>query len=306
MDSFFFNITDTKYKTTKLFENKNSHITRVDISNSIVFLDIDLENNEHMQFPIKNLDRMVVISSIKDGAFSLNDHIKKEEFKSKKDDVNIFCSSRQNFTLNIKKDKRTKIFILFIADFFLKRYLSGKKTEPLDYLYNKIQGEISLELVNSQPIDALSLYIISKTLNSKEHLSMNSIRYEHNIMEFIIHRFSLLDICEDEINEEEFQIAKKAKSYLLKNYVSPPTIHDLAHHCATNESKLKIVFKQVYKMTIYNYVQKLRLEKANLLLKDKVLNIGEIAKDVGYKHQGHFSKLFFETYGVYPKDLLKN
>ena len=306
MDSFFFNITDTKYKVTKLFENKKSHITRVDISNSIVFLDIDLQDNEAMQFPIKNLDRMVVISSINNGSFSLFDNIKNEEFNSKKDDVNIFCSSRQNFTLNIKKAKKTKIFILFIADFFLKRYLSGKKREPLDFLYNKIQGEISLELINSQTIDALSLYIINKTLSSKEYSNMNSIRYEHNIMEFIIHRFSLLDICEEEINEEEFQIAKKAKDYLLKNYVSPPTIHDLAHLCATNESKLKIVFKQVYKMTIYNYIQKLRLEKANLLLKDKVLNIGEIAKDVGYKHQGHFSKLFFKTYGIYPKDLLKN
>ena len=58
-------------------------------------------------------------------------------------------------------------------------------------------------------------------------------------------------------------------------------------------------------MTIYSYIQKLKLEKANLLLKDKILNIGEIAKDVGYKHQGHFSKLFFENYGIYPKDLLK-
>ncbi|MGB0990680.1 MAG: helix-turn-helix domain-containing protein, partial [Halarcobacter sp.] len=170
----------------------------------------------------------------------------------------------------------------------------------------EIQGEVSLKLINSQPIDALSLYIINKTLNTKEYSNMNSIRYEHNIMELIIHRFSLLDICEDEINEDEFKIAKKAKEYLLKNYVNAPTIHDLAHYCATNESKLKIVFKQVYKMTIYNYIQKLRLEKANLLLKDKVLNIGEIAKDVGYKHQGHFSKLFFETYGIYPKDLLKN
>ena len=46
MDSFFFNITDTKYKITKLFEEKNNHITRVDISNGVVFFDINLEKNE--------------------------------------------------------------------------------------------------------------------------------------------------------------------------------------------------------------------------------------------------------------------
>jgi AraC-like DNA-binding protein len=36
------------------------------------------------------------------------------------------------------------------------------------------------------------------------------------------------------------------------------------------------------------------------------LNIGQISAKIGYKHQGHFSKKFFEYYGVYPKDLLKN
>jgi len=306
MDSFFFNITDTKYKTTKLFEKNKEYITRVDISNGIVFFDINLEKNEDMQFPIKNLDRMVVIPAVKYGAFEILDNIKKEKYISKKDDVNIFCSSKQDFTLTIKKSSKSKVFILFIADFFLKRYLSSNKNEPLDFLYNKIQNELSLELINTQPIDALSLYIINKIINSREHTNMNSIRYEHNVMEFIIHRFSLLDMNENTINKEDLEIAKKAKEYLLKNYVSAPTISTLSHICATNESKLKIIFKKVYKMTIYNYVQKLRLEKANLLLKDKVLNIGEIAQDVGYKHQGHFSKLFFETYGVYPKDLLKN
>ena len=306
MDSFFFNITDTKYKITKLFEEKNNHITRVDISNGVVFFDIDLEENKEINFKIKNLDRMVVISTIQNGKINLNDKIKNQNFLCKKNEINIFCSSKQDLQLTIKKNQRTKVFILFVADFFLKRYLSSNDKEPLDFLYKKIQTEVSCELINSQPIDALSLYIINKIINSKKYPNMNSIRYEHNVIEFMIHRFSLLDICENNINEEEFQIAKEAKDYLLKNYVFAPTIHELAHICATNESKLKIIFKQVYKITIYNYIQKLRLEKANLLLKDKVLNIGEIAKDVGYKHQGHFSKLFFETYGIYPKDLLKN
>ncbi|KAB7884189.1 helix-turn-helix transcriptional regulator [Poseidonibacter ostreae] len=306
MDSFFFNLTDTKYKTTKLFEKKTEYITRVDISNSIVFFDINLTNNKDMKFPVKNLDRMLVISVIQDGEFSIHDNVKNKDFSSKKDDINIYCSSKQNFILNIKESKESKIFILFIADFFLKRYLSFSKTEPIDFLYEKIQEDISLEQINSQPLDAFSLYIIDKIINSKQYPNMNSIRYEHNIIEFIIHRFTLLDMSDENINEEELQIAKRAKEHLLKNFVQAPTINILAHLCATNESKLKKIFKKVYKMTIYNYIQKLRLEKANLLLKDRVLNIGEIARDVGYKHQGHFSKLFFETYGIYPKDLLKN
>jgi AraC-like DNA-binding protein len=306
MESFFFNITDTKYKTTTLFEKNDEHITRVDISNGVVFFDINLKNSKDKQFDIKNLDRMVMITVIKEGSFSIYDKINKKEYSCLKDNINIFCSSRQDFSIKINKTKKSNIFILFIADFFLKRYLSSNKNEPLDFLYNKIQNELSLELINTQPLDALSLYIIDKIINSKQSNNMNSLRYEHNVIEFIIHRFNLINMYDESIDKEELELAKKAKNHLLKNFVNPPTIPELAHVCATNESKLKIVFKKVYKMTIYHYIQKLKLEKANLLLKDKVLNIGEIAKDVGYKHQGHFSKLFFETYAIYPKDLLKN
>ncbi len=305
MDSFFFNITDSKYKVKKLYEKNTDYIKRTDISNGLVFFDISLENNSSQSFPIKNLDRMIVIALTKDGSFSINDNITQNEFVTKEDNIDIYCSSRQNFDLVVQENKKSTMFILFIADFFLKRYLTNNTTEPIDFLYNKIQGEISLERINSQPIDALSIYLMDKIINTQSFHNMNSIRYEHNVMEFMIHRFSLIDFYDESINEDELYIAKIAKKHLLKNFIYAPTIQELAHLCATNESKLKKIFKKVYKITIYGYIQKLKLEKANVLLKEQVLNIGEIAKEIGYKHQGHFSKLFFDNYGVYPKDLLK-
>ena len=285
MESFFFNITDKSYKTTLVDGYK-----RVDISNGIVFLDIKTKASIHM----KNLDRMVILTITKNGNLTINRHTSKNN-KSK-----IYCTSRQDFII----DASGEIFILFIADFFLKRYLSGNKNEPIDYLYDKIQNELSLELIDTQPVDALSLYIIDKIIIKSSN--MNSLRCEHNVLEFLIHRLSLLDIIDPMLSKDELDIAKKAKENLLKSFANPPKISELAHLCATNESKLKIAFKKVYKTTIYNYIKKRRLEVANLLLKEQILTIGEIAKEVGYKHQGHFSKLFFQNFGVYPKELLKS
>jgi AraC-like DNA-binding protein len=116
---------------------------------------------------------------------------------------------------------------------------------------------------------------------------------------------SLLDIAREGVSEEERRLAAHAKEILLAECIDPPTIEVLAHRCATNASKLKKVFKKVYQSTLYGYVQKLRLEEANMLLRKEHLSIGEIARRVGYRHQGHFSKLFFETYGVYPRELVR-
>ena len=301
MESLFFNTPTQRYQ----IENISKGITKVDISNGIFFYDISLEKSTKT-ITLKNLDRMIMMVVVKHGTINIKNHTEDKKYTIKENTVVIYGSSRQNFSLDVKGE----LFTLFIADFFLKRYLSFDANEPIDFLYEKIQGEVILEQINQQPLDALSLYLIEKIIHTKEDKRMQSIRCMHRVMEFITHRFSLLDMLNREIEQEkldkeELDIASRAKSQLLSSFRNPPTIGVLAHLCATNESKLKKIFKKVYKNTIYSYIQQLRLEKANLLLREEQMTIGEIAKRVGYKHQGHFSKLFFETYGVYPKDLLK-
>jgi AraC-like DNA-binding protein len=296
MESLFFNTPNQRYQIEEL----SSGMTKVDISNGIFFYDIVL-NKRSRTIELKNLDRMIMVVVVKHGTLTIENHIDNNKHTLKENSITIYGSARQEFSLAVNGE----VFILFIADFFLKRYLSFSANEPIDFLYEKIQNEVVLEQINQQPIDALSLYLIKKIVDTKNDKNMKSIGCMYRVMEFITHRFSLLDMVDIDIDEEELAIASRAKSELLSSFKKPPTIEALAHICATNESKLKKVFKRVYKSTIYAYVQRLRLEEANLLLREELMTIGEVAKRVGYRHQGHFSKLFFETYGVYPKDLLK-
>jgi AraC-like DNA-binding protein len=304
MDSFFFNITDTRYKISTLYEERNSYLRRIDISNGLVFLEGTFPDTS-MTYTLNNLDRMVMIVMVMQGEVTIEDHLSKERYCIKTGESSLYLSSKQAMTFTMHKSKVSDVFILFIADFFLKRYLSGNRNEPIDYLYQKIQKDISLEKVDTLWIDALSLYNVEKLLHISTDIKMQSIRAEHRVIELMMYRFSLLDIFLDEVTAEELTLAARAKSVLLRDFIHPPTIRQLAHLCATNESKLKKVFKKVYQTTLYNYIQKLRLAEANLLLKEENMTIGEIAKRVGYKHQGHFSKLFFSSYGVYPKELIK-
>ena len=288
MESLFFNTPTQRYKISE---------TKIDISNGIFFYDTTLPKT----IKLKNLDRMLMIVVVKHGTLSIENHIDNKKHTLKENSITIYGSSRQDFSLTVNGE----VFILCIADFFLKRYLNFDVNEPIDFLYEEIQHELVLKRLNQQPLDALSLYLIEKIVDTKNDNSMRSIRCMHRIMEFITHRFSLLDMLDKELKKEELEIASRAKNQLLSSFKNPPTIEVLAHLCATNESKLKKVFKKVYKSTIYRYIQKLRLEEANLILREERITIGEVSKRVGYKHQGHFSKLFFETYGVYPRDLLK-
>jgi AraC-like DNA-binding protein len=306
MDSFFFNtVNNRSYNANQLYKKEEEYINRVDISNGLVFFDISLIKKSKNSLKIKNLDRMSIITVVLEGQVKITDLSCNNEYKLEKNSSTVFCSSRQNLQIDIANN--TKAFVLFISDFFLKRYLLDNTKEIIDYVYNLLQGEISLEKISSINTDALSEYLIKVIIeSSKDKSLMKSIKTEHKTLEFLIHRLSLIDLNIPSVaNSEELEIANKAKNILLQNIQNTPTIKQLARKCATNEFKLKNYFKKVFQTTIYTYIQKIKMEKANLLLRDKCLNIGEISQKVGYKHQGNFSALFYKTYGIYPKDLLK-
>jgi len=300
MESLFFNTPEQRYQISTIYSQDSQYIKQVDISNGILFLDISIQSKQVVR-ELKNIDRMVMIVVVKRGELTIEDHISKGTIGIGAGNVSISVTSRQHLSLEASAD--SDIFILFVADFFLKRYLSFSDHEPIDFLYQRLQDKCSLEEIAHQPLDALSLYLIDKIIDTKDDIHMKSIRCMYRVMEFITHRFALLDMVDSQIDTDELDIASRARDHLLSSFITPPTIKELAHICATNESKLKIVFKKVYKSTIYRYIQKLRLEKANILLREENKTIGEIAHTVGYKHQGHFSKLFFEVYGVHPRDL---
>lgn len=306
MDSFFFNtVNNRSYNATQLYKKEDEYINRVDVSNGLVFFDISLFKKFKNSLKIKNIDRMSIITVVLKGYVNITDLANNKVYKLEKNSTTVFCSSRQNLQLDVGED--TKTFVLFISDFFLKRYLLDNKKEVIDYIYSLLQDEISLKKVSTINIDALSEYLIREIIEASTNNSlMKSIKTEHKTLEFLIHRFSLIDLCLPSVaNKEELEIAHKAKDILIQNLQNTPTIKQLARKCATNEFKLKNCFKKVFQTTIYTYIQKIKMEEANLLLRDKYLNIGEIALKIGYKHQGNFSALFYKTYGIYPKDLLK-
>jgi len=161
----------------------------------------------------------------------------------------------------------------------------------------KAVAETILKTINNS-------YSESRVYVEGESYKISPLRDELTNDEQMLYRFYKLEVENTNIDKDELKIAMDAKEILLRNYTNPPKIEHLAKLCATNKTKLNKVFQKVYKVTIANYIKNIRLEKAYILLQEQSLSIGEVAKEVGYMHQGNFTKLFFEKYGTYPKNIL--
>ena len=93
-----------------------------------------------------------------------------------------------------------------------------------------------------------------------------------------------------------------ARHILIENFKNPPSLNTLAAMSGTNECTLKKGFKQEFSMTVFEYLFEYRMKLAVNMLKDETLSINNIAVNLGFKTQSHFSAAFRKKYGVSPKE----
>ncbi|MFC0216742.1 response regulator [Paenibacillus chartarius] len=98
------------------------------------------------------------------------------------------------------------------------------------------------------------------------------------------------------------QMMEAIRKYVDENFCYELTLSSLADMFHLNETYLSGLFKQSAGMTFSDYVTKLRLSKAVVLLKDRELKLTDIATLVGYSSSSYFSTAFKKYYGKGPKE----
>ena len=96
-----------------------------------------------------------------------------------------------------------------------------------------------------------------------------------------------------------------AKHILINNLANPPSLASLAKQVNLNDYKLKQGFRQVFGTTAFGCLHQYRMEQAQLLLKERELNVAEISQVVGYANPSQFSAAFKKKFGVTPKAFQK-
>ncbi|HTI94166.1 MAG TPA: helix-turn-helix transcriptional regulator [Puia sp.] len=104
-------------------------------------------------------------------------------------------------------------------------------------------------------------------------------------------------------NDDPELIARvfQARSLLVRDLSAPPTIASLARSILMSESQLKQSFREIFGVSIYQYFQNTRLEKARQLLAANKHTVKEVGYELGFTNIGHFSRLFERAYHVKPK-----
>lgn len=93
--------------------------------------------------------------------------------------------------------------------------------------------------------------------------------------------------------QEKFQgMIGKIQAYIAENLERDINLGEIAKHVGRNPSYVSHIFRQETGETLFEYIMRMRMEKAIRLLRQSGKKIQEIASAVGYEDQSYFCQVF--------------
>lgn len=209
-------------------------------------------------------------------------------------------------TLIDKKELLIHAFEEGSADYakkIIREYFAGieqSKYFSLDYLQKTIMEFTLL-------IDEIAEYFEIKSYNILPKLRNNSFfssfaRLE-DVSRFICGLMDrIYDAVRNNIKANEKANIYKIKEYIDQNYFREIKLTMFSEKFYLSKEYLSKLFKNEFGYSIYEYVLKVRMETAKIMLADSKIKIQSICENVGYNDANYFSKAFKGLFGLSPSE----
>lgn len=97
---------------------------------------------------------------------------------------------------------------------------------------------------------------------------------------------------------------EEISAYINNNFNQKISLNDLCAIFGTNKTTLCRKFREMYGMTIVNYINHLRIKQSKVLLREGELSISQIATMVGFDSVHYFSKTFKKSENKSPLEYI--
>jgi YesN/AraC family two-component response regulator len=96
-------------------------------------------------------------------------------------------------------------------------------------------------------------------------------------------------------------LVKKALAYLHQNYAHPVSRWEIAEAVGVSQDYLTRVFSRELNISPWEYLNRYRILQSKQLLLNTTETVGAIARQVGFKDQAYFSRVFHKVTGMSPQ-----
>ncbi|UOQ50355.1 AraC family transcriptional regulator [Gracilibacillus caseinilyticus] len=178
---------------------------------------------------------------------------------------------------------------------------------------NSVLGSLALECKEVKEfLQNKKSFIIQKDINEVYHslrslvLELDTQKYEKKLMVNLLIAQLLIQISRNQLESQERELqdadyyVSKIVNYIHENYDCDIKTTELSQLVHLHPNYLHKIFKNTMNCTIIEYLTKIRIDKAKMLLSKSEMSITEISGFVGINSSQYFSKVFKKEMGVSP------
>lgn len=184
----------------------------------------------------------------------------------------------------------------------------------LDEVFNKNFSERTLSPQIAKCLIFNLISTILKVVNEVSSVSGNDFRNEIIFVEELVHNKNINEVKQgiiDVINifcehvytskGKNSQLNESVKEYILKNYTDENlSISAIADEIGMHPTYISKLFKEQEGKGILDFLNNLRIERSKEVMKDRKMNLEDIARVVGYSNVRTFSRAFIKNEGITP------
>lgn len=191
------------------------------------------------------------------------------------------------------------------------------KADPWTYIWIEFDGLKSDYFLKQAGLDHKHLIFSQKknSFDSPVYTEAINILASHNqrSAKVIAHLYLFIDaLISQSINHKviphnetkDFYI-REAINFIERNFQFPITVEEIAKSCNLNRHYFCRLFREQTNSSPQQFLIQYRLSKACALLKNRNLNLSDIAEQIGYSNQFNFSAAFKRQYGISPRQWRK-
>ena len=217
----------------------------------------------------------------------------------------VLSTTLFDYGYTVSKGAKVRSINILVSMDWMKSHLGLSSNDEI------LQNYISLKTArfNFEPFDAEYRYLFNEVLEDHKDNPLQKAMLQNRIMLLIEKFFKNLVAkrsklgADYKINLTHKEIDKlmEVESILVKDFSTPaPTIAQLAKTATMSPSKLKTSFRQVYGSGLYEYYQKVRMQRARTLLLSRKYSVKEVGTQLGYTNLSNFALAFKKQFNTLP------
>ena len=102
--------------------------------------------------------------------------------------------------------------------------------------------------------------------------------------------------------DRDLVLLQQTLDLLGAEMAGPPSLTELARRVGSNGRKLTDLFHHHLGMTVFDYIDDMRMVAARRLLASSALAIGRVVDQIGYRNPGDFTRAFRRRFQVTPRE----